>query len=179
MAIVKDNILLQLVRGSLGGQITIYERNGQIIMAKKRGRSKKKPTQKQLEARYRMQAAAAYAKEILKDPELKAYYKSKAGPGQNAYNMAIKDAYNSPEVQQIQVEDTTVVVRVKDEFRVAEVDVRVLDAAGVQLERGKAVLGRNGVDWYYKAAGLQAGGMVVVGAVDLAGNETVRQLRLE
>lgn len=179
MAIVKDNILLQLVRGSLGGQITIYERNGQIIMAKKRGRSKKKPTQKQLEARYRMQAAAAYAKEILKDPELKAYYKSKAGPGQNAYNMAIKDAYNAPEVQQIRFEDTTVVVRAKDEFRVAEVDVRVFDVAGVQLERGKAVLGRNGVDWYYVAGSLPAGGMVVVGAVDLAGNETVREMRLE
>ncbi|PWV54040.1 hypothetical protein C7475_102795, partial [Chitinophaga sp. S165] len=48
MAIVKDNILMQLVRGSLGKQITIYERNGQIIMAKKRGPSRKKPTQKQL-----------------------------------------------------------------------------------------------------------------------------------
>jgi hypothetical protein len=36
MAIVKDNILMQLVRGTLGKQLTIYERNGQIIMAKKR-----------------------------------------------------------------------------------------------------------------------------------------------
>ncbi|SFW89707.1 hypothetical protein SAMN05661012_06483, partial [Chitinophaga sancti] len=106
MAIVKDNILLQLVRGSLGGQLTIYERNGQIIMAKKRGPSKNKPSKKQLEARYKLRIAAAYAKVILEDPELKAYYKSKAGPGQNAYNMAVKDAYRSPEVQGIVFEDT-------------------------------------------------------------------------
>ena len=178
MAIVKDNVLLRLVRGTLGDQLTIYERNGQIIMAKKRGPSKKKPTKKQLEARYRMQVAAAYAKEMLKDPELKAYYKSKAGAGQNAWNMAIKDAYNAPEVQDIRFEDSTVVVTAKDEFRVAEVEVQVLDAAGVMLERGKAVLGRNGVDWYYKVAVLPPGGLVSVVVVDLPGNGTVKELRL-
>ncbi|MBP1652899.1 MAG: hypothetical protein H6Q26_3056 [Bacteroidetes bacterium] len=179
MALVKDSLLLQLVRGTLGDQLTIYERNGQIIMAKKRGPSKKKPTKKQLEARYKMQVAAAYAKMILLDPELKAYYKSKAGAGQNAYNMAIKDAFKSPEVQQIRFEETTVIVTAKDEFRVAEVEVRVHDAAGAMLERGKAVLGRNGVDWYYNAASLPAGGKVVAVAEDLAGKGTVREVRLE
>ncbi|WPQ60985.1 hypothetical protein SIO70_21750 [Chitinophaga sancti] len=179
MALVKDNILLQLVRGTLGKQLTIYERNGQIIMAKKRGPSKNKPTKKQLEARYKMTIAAAYAKAILKDPELKAYYKSLAGPGQNAYNMAVKDAYKSPEIQNIRLEEETVVVTAKDEFRIAEVDVRVHDAAGAMLERGKAVLGRNGVDWYYKAGRLPSGGKVVIVAVDLPGNETLRELKLE
>jgi hypothetical protein len=179
MALIKDSILLQLVRGSLGNEVTIYERNGQIIMAKKRGPSKNKPTKKQLEARYKMQIAAAYAKEILKDPELKAYYKSLAGPGQNAYNMAIKDAYKSPEVQNIRFEDSTVILTAKDEFRVAAVDVKVVDDAGEIVERGKAVLGRNGVDWYYKVARMQAGYRIVVIAVDLPGNETVRELVIE
>ncbi|PWV45039.1 hypothetical protein C7475_106393, partial [Chitinophaga sp. S165] len=73
MAIVKDNILMQLVRGTLGKQITIYERNGQIIMAKKRGPSKKKPTQKQLEARHKMTIASMRAHIMLEDPEIKAY----------------------------------------------------------------------------------------------------------
>lgn len=179
MAIVKDSIILQLVRGSLGKEVTIYERNGQIIMAKKRSPSKKKPTEKQLESRYRMKVAAAYAMEMLKDPELKAYYASKAGPGQNAYNLAIKDAYKSPEVQGIKLEETTVVVTAKDEFRVAEVEVRVVDAAGATQERGQAVLGRNGVDWYYKAGSLPAGGTVIVGVVDLPGNQTMRELKIE
>jgi len=30
MAIVKDNLLMQLVRGTLGKHFIIYERNGQI-----------------------------------------------------------------------------------------------------------------------------------------------------
>lgn len=179
MAIIKDNILFYAVSGSLGDQITIYKRNGQIIMAKKRGRTNKKPTAKQLEARYKMQVAAAYAKEMLQDPELKAYYASKAGPGQNAYNMAIKDAYNAPEVQNLRIEDTTIIVTAKNDFRVAEVTVRVADAEGVILESGKAVLGRNGVDWYYKASALPSGGLVVATAVDLAGNETLREVKLE
>ncbi|WP_440135316.1 hypothetical protein [Chitinophaga sancti] len=179
MAIIKDNVLFQLISGSLGNQITIYQRNGQTIVAKKRGRSKKKPTRKQLDARMMMAEAAAYAKAILKDPEIKAYYQSLAGPGQNAYNMAIKDAYKAPEVQNIAVVDTTVVVTAKDEFRVAEVEVRVVDSAGVILERGKAVLGRNGVDWYYKVGSLPAGGVICVLVVDLPGNETLREFRLE
>lgn len=179
MALVKDNILLQLVRGTLGKQVTIYERNGQIIMAKKRGKSKKKPTKKQLEARYRMQIASALAVALLEDPELKAYYKSKAGPGQNAYNMAVKDAYHSPEIQQIRLEEETVIVTAANEFRVAEVEVRVLDAAGKIQERGPAVLARNGVDWHYKVTSLPAGGKIIVLAVDLPGNGTEQVVKLE
>ncbi|OMP78368.1 hypothetical protein [[Flexibacter] sp. ATCC 35208] len=178
MALVKDNILLQCIRGSLGDQLTIYERNGQIIIAKKRGPSKNKPTIKQLEARYKMKIAAAYALAILEDPELKAYYKSLAGPGQNAYNMAVKDAYKSPEVQNIRFEEETVIVTAKDEFRVAAVEIRVVNKAGNIQERGNAVLSRNGVDWHYKATSLPPGGKVIIVAVDLPGNETVKELSI-
>lgn len=100
MAIVKNNILLQLVEGSLGDIITIYERNGQIIMAKKRGPSTKPATSKQLTARYKMKLAVAIARELLKDPKVKAYYASKAGPGQNAFNMAVKAAFEMPTVKE-------------------------------------------------------------------------------
>ncbi|WP_440133388.1 hypothetical protein [Chitinophaga sancti] len=178
MAIVKDSILLQAVRGSLGNEITIYERNGQIIIAKKRGPSKNKPTPKQLEARYKMRIAAAYAKVIIQDPELKAYYKSLAGPGQNAYNMAVKDAYRAPEIQNIKLENMDVVVTTKDEFRVAEVQIQVKDNEGRIVERGRAVLGRNGFDWYYKVAVFPVGGKVIAVAVDLPGNEAVKELLL-
>jgi len=179
MAIVKDNIIMQLMRGTLGKQLTIYERNGQVIAARKRGPSKKKPTKKQLEARDKMSVAVSYAMIMLEDPELKAYYASLAGPGQNAFNMAVKDAYRSPEIQNIRMEDNDVIVTAKDEFRVAEVNVRVVDTEGVIVEKGRAVLGRNGVDWYYKATALPQGCKVVVVAVDLPGNETVKEIKLE
>ncbi|MBW8684926.1 hypothetical protein [Chitinophaga rhizophila] len=179
MAIVKDNILLQLVRGSIGRLMTIYERNGQIIMAKKRGPSTTKPTAKQLEARQKMRLAAALAQQLLNDPELRAYYTSLAGPGQNAYNMAVKDAYHSPEIQQIRLEEQEGIVTAKDEFRVAEVKVQVVDAEGKVTESGQATVSRNGVDWYYRVAKLPVGGCVRVIAVDLPGKDTVRELLLE
>ena len=176
MAIVKDNILMKLVRGTLGKQITIYERNGQIIMASKRGPSTKKPTKKQLEARHKMSIAVDLAIVMLADPEVKAYYASLAGPGQNAYNMAVKDAYRSPEVQNISLEDKQLVVTAKNEFRVAAVSVEVRDAVGVVTEKGPAILGWNGVDWYYKATALPAGAKVIVVAESLPGNKTVKEL---
>lgn len=179
MAIVKDPLLLRHVRGSLGDEITIYERNGQIIMAKKRGPSKKKPTPQQLKARYQMKVAAAYAREILKDPVVKAFYKSKAGPGQNAYNMAVKDAYHSPEIQRLTLEDMTVTVRATDEFRVEHVDVLVKDAQGKVVERGRAVLGWNGVDWTYRLTTLPKGGRIRAIAVNMPGNATEKELLLE
>ena len=178
MAIVKDNILLQFVRGTLGKQLTIYERNGQIIMATKRGPSRKKPTQKQLEARERMTIASARAQRMMADPEVKAYYASLAGPGQNAYNMAVKDAYRSPEIQSIRLEKEEVVVTAKNEFRIAEVEVKVVDADGVVTESGRAVLGWNGVDWHYKATALPTGGKVIVEAENLPGRYTVKELLL-
>ncbi|PWV51958.1 hypothetical protein [Chitinophaga sp. S165] len=176
MAIVKDNILMQLVRGTLGKQITIYERNGQIIMAKKRGPSKKKPTQKQLEARHKMTIASMRAQVMLEDPQVKAYYQSLAGPGQNAYNMAVKDAYRSPEIQNIKLEDEEVVVTAQNEFRVAEVEVRVIDADGVITESGRAFSGWNGIDWHYKITALPPGSKVIVIARSLVGIATVKEL---
>ncbi|PWV55991.1 hypothetical protein [Chitinophaga sp. S165] len=178
MAIVKDNILMQLVRGSLGKQITIYERNGQIIMAKKRGPSKKKPTQKQLEARHKMTIASMRAQIMLEDPQIKAYYQSLAGPGQNAYNIAVKDAYRSPEVQNIRLEKEEVAVTAQNEFRVAEVEVKIIDAEGVITESGRAFLAWNGVDWRYKATSLPAGGKVIVIVKSLPGIQTVKELQL-
>lgn len=103
MAIVKDNILLQLVEGSLGDMITIYVRNGQIIMAKKRGPSTFPPSFAQLLARLKMKIAVALAKEMIKDPEVKAAFAAQAGPGQNAFNMAVKHAFSLPIVQEAEL----------------------------------------------------------------------------
>lgn len=180
MAIVKDsNLLLQNVQGTLGKQFTIYKRNGQIIIAVKRGKSKKKPTQKQLDVRWKMKVASAYAVAIIKDPEVKAYYQSLAGPGQNAYNMAVKDAFHSPVIQDIKVEATdTVVVTAKNEFRLATVRVRVQDESGKVVEEGKAVPEKNGVDWRYKVSQMPKKGRIRVFVEDLPGNVSERGLLL-
>lgn len=179
MAIIQDSVLMQCINGTINKEVTIYQRGGKTIMAKKRSASKKKPTQNQLEARYKMRVAAAYAMSILADPDMKAYYQSKAGPGQNAYNMAIRDAYNSPEIQSLTLEADTVVVRTTDEFRVDSIQVEVLDANGETIERGQATMGWNGMKWTYKVAQLPKTGRIRITAVDLPGNETIRELLLE
>lgn len=181
MAIIQDgSLLFAKVRGSLGKQVSIYQRNGQTIMAAKRGKSTKKPSTKQLEVRRKMKEASAYAKEIIKDPEVKAYYQSMAGPGQNAYNMAVKDAYHAPEIQDITVaDDNTVVVTAKNEFRVAGVQVKVYDKAGALIEQGHAIPKGVGIDWHYQVAVLPAGGKIAARIEDLPGNSVVWELPLE
>ena len=64
----------------------------------------------------------------------------------------------------------------KDEFRVAAVEVKVTDAEGVITESGQAVLGRNGVDSYYKATALPVGAKVIVVTENLPGCQTVKEL---
>jgi hypothetical protein len=179
MAIIKDAVLLQHVNGTLGKEITIYQRGGKTIMAKKRSPSKKKPTSRQKEARYKMKLAAAYARQILQDPDIKAFYAAKAGPGQNAYNMAIKDAYNSPEIQEVRLEEDTVIVHATDEFRVAQVDIDILDAKGKYIERGKATPDWTGVKWTYHVKNLPKGGKLRVTAINMPGNVTKQEILLE
>ena len=90
----------------------------------------------------------------------------------------MKDAYRSPEVQNVRLEAEEVVVTAQNEFRVAEVEVKVIDAAGVITESGRAFLGWNGIDWHYKTTALPVGGKVIVVAKSLPGNLTVKELLL-
>jgi len=175
MAIVVNNLLLESLRGTIGRQLTVYERNGQVIAAKKRTPTKKKPTQKQLDARKRMANAVYMAQAMMEDPEIREMYAAMAGPGQNAFNIAVRDAYHAPEVQQVKVEKDTVVVTAKNEFRVAQVKVTVVDSQGEITASGKAELGRNGVDWYYKVDQLPPGSRVIANVRDLPGNETLKE----
>jgi hypothetical protein len=176
MAIVKNNILLQFISGTLADQFTIYERNGVIIMAAKRGPSTKPPTKKQKEARWKMKVAVAYAQSAMMDPELKAAYQAKAGRGQNAFNMAVRDAYSSPEIQNIQIEEEQITVKATDDFQVANVHVHIKDENGKVVEQGKATLSPNRTTWVYKFSSLPKGGKVAVIVEDLPGNSVKEEV---
>jgi hypothetical protein len=179
MAIVKNNILLQFVKGTLGDMLTVYERNGVIIIAAKRGPSKNKPTQAQLQARLKMKLAVKYAKRAMEDPELKAAYQATAGIGQNAFNMAVKDAYNSPMIINIHVEEEqTIVVRTQEDFRVAAVKITVYDKENKMVEKGDAYLTWNRMDWKYRCEHLPPGSRVEVKAFDLPGNSAMKEIML-
>jgi hypothetical protein len=181
MAKVKNNIFLENLTGTIGKKMNIYNLNGQTIVRKAK---KKKPfvaTPKQIRAQHKFQDATDYASKAIQDPELKAAYAAIAPPGLNAYNMALKDAYNPPVIERIDIDNyrgkvgDTVIIRATDIFRVYQVTVEICTMEGVVLEKGNAQLGRNGKDWIYTAlieqVGLR-GGKVIAMAEDVPGNKT-------
>ena len=60
-----------------------------------------KDNDKMVAARTKFSIATAYAKNAVKDPEIKALYQAAAKGGQRAFNVAIVDALNAPTVESI------------------------------------------------------------------------------
>lgn len=179
MAKADNNVLLNNLSGSIGKQVTIKQRGGKTIVSKAQQPREKAATGKQLEAQDRFTEATAYAKGVLADPDMAAVYRSMAQPGQNAYNIAIRDAYNPPVIENIEKAGNDITVRATDDFRVYRVTVAVYDAEGVMQEEGNALMGRNGKDWVYAATTeVLSGCRVLAVAEDLPGNRTNREIVL-
>lgn len=179
MAKADNNVLLNKLSGSIGKQVTIKQRGGKTIVSKAQQPRGKAATGKQLEAQDKFTEATAYAKGVLADPDMAAVYRSMAQPGQNAYNIAIRDAYNPPVIENIEKAGNDIIVRATDDFRVYRVTVAIYDAEGVMKEEGNALMGRNGKDWTY-TANTEAipGCRVMAVAEDLPGNRTNREIGL-
>lgn len=180
MAKVKNNLLMQGVSGSVGGQIVFSQRNGQTIVSQSPHRSKP-PTDKQKAAQRRFKTASIYAKTAMATPSLKEEYEKKAKPGQSAYTCAIADALTPPEIDEIHIKGYTgaigslVRVCAEDLLRVDQVHVTISDAQGQIIEDGDAVVQSDGYWWNFTATHELAdtkGAKVVVSATDLPGNVT-------
>lgn len=179
MANADNNVLLSQLSGSIGKQLTIKQRGGKTIVSKAQQPREKAATEKQLEAQDRFTEATAYAKGVLADEDMAAVYRSMAQPGQNAYNIAIRDAYNPPVIENIEKAGNNIIVRATDDFRVYRVTLAIYSAEGVMLEEGNALMGRNGKDWLYTATNETLPGCrVVATAEDLPGNRTNREIVL-
>lgn len=187
MAKADNNVLLTQLSGSIGKQLTIKQRGGKTIVSKAQQPREKAATEKQQEAQEKFSHASAYAKGVLADPDMAAMYKTMALPGQNAYNVALKDAYNAPVIESLETGSylgkpgDPILVRAIDDFRVFQVIVSVYSAEDVLLEKGNALMGRNGKDWVYTATGENndlRGCKVIVTAEDLPGNKTMREIAI-
>jgi hypothetical protein len=187
MARADNNLFMSNLSGTIGNQMTIRQRGGSTIVSKKQKKSKKRSTEAQLEVQETFNESTLYAKKVMLDPDLKALYKAVALPGQNAYNMAIRDALNPPEIKSVITDNYTgktgdqIVVRAIDVFRVFQVVVAIYTAAGTLLEKGNAVMGRNSIDWTYTATKKNTnpkGGKIVAIAEDLPGNETYSEISI-
>jgi hypothetical protein len=166
-------------------QFVYRNRNGKTVMARKPDESSKPPSAKQENAKDNFRLASQYAKGVMDDPALKAFYASKAAPGKSAYNMAVADYFDAPRIKEIitngysgNVSDK-IAVKAVDRFKVESLKVKITKADGTLVEEGAATQGT--VFWEYSCTSNNASisdCIVMVTAFDLPGNFTVEQKTL-
>src|SRR6266404_2572547 len=167
MAKSKNNIATHGLSGRVD-QLVFTQRFGKTVV----GKTPRHPTSvstAQEQVRLHFREAAIYAKAATADPAIKQFYKSKAEPGQSAFNMAFADFFNRPEIGEI---DSTsyagqpggrIIIPVTDDFKVASVSVKIENQDGSLVEQGDAILQADGLHWLYtstKSNALLTGGMI-------------------
>ncbi|HSL43507.1 MAG TPA: hypothetical protein VK897_08745 [Anaerolineales bacterium] len=134
---------------------------------KKRAKLKRSPRQQAHNSNFR--DAVDYARPAAKTNPLYAELAA-AAPMKTAYNFALSDWFNPPQVHRIERKKGCIRVNVSDDVLVTKVRVTVLDAPdGNVLERGEAVRRRG--DWW-EFASQTDGKTVVAEAWDLPGHVT-------
>lgn len=158
--VIANNALWKGARGSLGG--VVFQTWGDKVIVRSRPSVRKVPIEKQsrrqLLTRLNFKDATVYAKAVTRDPEKKAYYvkKAKTIGVRSAYSAAISDYMRGVTIESVDTRQyngkvggkVKVTVRKKD-FAAKEVYVGFKTMAGDVIERGKAVMGSNGV-WVYR-----------------------------
>jgi hypothetical protein len=178
MAIANDNILTRYQRGRIGN--IIFRRWGENTVASVvPDYSKIKWSAAQKDNRNRFREAMVYTRKALSDPKVYEYYKKKRKGMQTVWNVAVADYMKRPQITEIDVSryrglrGNIIRVRAKDNYFVAGVVVRIVDAQGVEVESGMAVSIPGRGEWIYKALEENygwKGGRVVVRITDLPGN---------
>lgn len=180
MARFKQSNPLGLISGMLGKSVVFRVKGNQIIIAAAPS-SPKTETEAQKQQRHRFKEAMQFAKKQMANPETKAAYAAMAQQRNlpNAYNAAVADYFNPPVIGHIDTTQYTglpgqrICIRATDDFRVQQVWVQLINAAGQLLEEGEAQLQPNYVDWVYIAKVnnlLASETKVLVQAKDMAGN---------
>jgi len=176
MAKSLNNIVMHGASGKLGNQIVFRQgKGGQTIIAVKPAAGRDfNPTQQAHQESFRH--AIAYAKSA-KD---EAIYIAKAqGTTMNAFNAAVADWFNKPQVLEINIDgwtgDPGQIIRVKaqDDTSVTKVHVQIVDVDGNIFEEGDAVQA-DGLWWDYTTTSVVdrpvASNVVKATAHDLPGN---------
>jgi hypothetical protein len=89
------------------GNVVFYQTRTSKTMIRSMPTIKSKPTQRQKSHHNRFSMASAYAKHVLENPEIQAFYQKNAKPGMTAYNAAVADYLCRPTVEQIISDDYT------------------------------------------------------------------------
>jgi hypothetical protein len=147
MANVNENLLVRGARGNVGKQF-VYRKHGDNTTIARMPTVNKDavPTEKQAANRESFADAATYAQGVMSSADLKKEYEKKATPGTTAFNIAFRDYLKAPVVNKIDISNyngtvgSVVVVKAKDDFRVAQVKVSIHSSTGTLVEEGNAIL---------------------------------------
>lgn len=177
MAKVRKNIFIRGLSGSLGDQFIIKTDKGgrTIVSAKANFPSNREFSPAQLAHQQAFREAVAYAN-MAKGEEI---YRLKANGGpKSAYNVALGDYFNPPEILKVDLSQWTngnggtVRVKVQDDVRVAQVKVTISDETDAVLEEGQAQEA-GALWWEYSTAQTAANNLrVTFSAKDLPGHVT-------
>lgn len=128
-----------------------------------------------------------YAREIMRHPETKSYYKALASASQTAFNAAFIDAFYPPRIRGIVLllcegrQGDPLIIRTAGRRKVQAVKVEIFDDRGKCLETGLAVRQNNRRDWIYtlqQHLPKSFRSLVRFTAVDLPGNTCTVEKRL-
>ena len=182
MAKMKDNNATHGIRGKVN-QLVYSQRFGETVVSKPPIRTAPlSESQKNINSIFKQ--AVLYARTVLQNAVIRQAYKTKAKPGQTAFNLAIADYFKPPIVVSVNLSQlanqvgSRITALVTDNFRVEAVKVKIEKANGALLEEGNAVLQPDGLNWQYTtttANGNTAGNTVSIIATDLPGHSTVEQ----
>lgn len=185
MARLRYDVVMHGPLRAVGGLIQVSQRNGKIIVGKRR----KKVTSVsdyQFEARQQFKKASTYARASLNVPERLELYEGKARLGVSAYNVAVRDYLTPPEIVEIINTSYTgaaggrIDIIATDDVSVHSVSVSIFTAMDTLVESGEAVKTEEGF-WYYTSTGISPlleGTRVVVTAMDIPGNAATAELVL-
>ena len=166
MAKVRKNIILQGVSGKFAGQIVFrHLRDGRTILAAVPDFNKRVLSDAQKAHHDKVKAASAYAKVASKTHPI--YAQLAEGTTKNAYNMAMRDFFHAPVIDEVRLEGLRLRIWASDDTMVTGVHVTVFGENGAVLEKGQAQQEED--KWSFV---LSQAGRMVIEVYDLAGNVT-------
>jgi hypothetical protein len=183
MAESKNNVVTHGLSGKVGDILVFRKHGDKTIVASAPSKRTGEPTERQKKQQERFQEATLYGQTALSDPTMKAEYKAAAQTGQTAFNVAVADYFNAPDIKDVDVSAYTgkagdlITIKATDDFRVASVNVAIYNEDGSEVEHGLAVQ-KNKVEWVYTATTDNPslnGDKIVITASDLPGNVTEKE----
>jgi hypothetical protein len=181
MAKQKNNVVTHGLSGKIGDLLIFRQVKGKTVVSKIPEQSKT-ATEKQKATRKRFQQATLYAKAAIESSNTKELYAAAAKKGKNkgktAYNIAVADFFNAPDIDSIDLSNYTgaagdeIRVIASDDFAVKSVRVQIINADGSTVEEGEAA-NTEGNLWIYAAVQNNEspdGDKIVVTVSDLPGN---------